>query len=529
MATRKLSGYHSIIFFMAVFLMALFPLALSAQTPAVNTPIENTAPPTPIGSGARSLGYGGAFIAIADDATSASWNPGGLVQLLYPESSMVIDYRTQDVDDDYTDFLSVNFMSLAYPFNIEGTNVVVALAFQQLYDFYFEGDFNEQSNFEDASAAIYRVNFYDPLGGPGFVGWVSEAYTRYDTTKTGMKSIQGQVGALSPAVAVQVTPELSVGFTYNFWADGMVGRDYKYEYEHDISGSEYQEEQGWLTFNDDCTCHDDDGDPVPCENAMFENVYLDNPSCLDSTTSLGTATGDVNSFASHHRRVADIGFEGQNFNVGIMYKPTPRITLGAVYRSEFEADVHLQETRYYTNRVWNGVPQPDLGADYIESYDKMRFPASYGAGVAFRYSDALTMAFDATMVEWDRFVYTYENGEKISLINGLPEDMADIDPTVTYRLGGEYLFIKPNYVVPIRGGLFYDPEPARGEQDDYYGASFGLGLAYKQLIVDMAYWYRWGNDVLLYTTYDPITMQIHENRGDVAEQMIMLSAIIHLQ
>jgi hypothetical protein len=34
--------------------------------------------PNPVGSGARALGFG-AFIAVADDATAASWNPGGLV------------------------------------------------------------------------------------------------------------------------------------------------------------------------------------------------------------------------------------------------------------------------------------------------------------------------------------------------------------------------------------------------------------------------------------------------------------------
>jgi hypothetical protein len=32
---------------------------------------------------------GGAFIAVADDPTAASWNPGGLVQLESPEVSIV--------------------------------------------------------------------------------------------------------------------------------------------------------------------------------------------------------------------------------------------------------------------------------------------------------------------------------------------------------------------------------------------------------------------------------------------------------
>jgi len=52
-------------------------------------PIEITSAPHPIGSGARALGMGGAFIAIADDATAASWNPAGLFQLKKPEISFV--------------------------------------------------------------------------------------------------------------------------------------------------------------------------------------------------------------------------------------------------------------------------------------------------------------------------------------------------------------------------------------------------------------------------------------------------------
>ena len=38
----------------------------------------NAVPHLNIGAGARSLGMGGAFTAIADDATSTVWNPAGL-------------------------------------------------------------------------------------------------------------------------------------------------------------------------------------------------------------------------------------------------------------------------------------------------------------------------------------------------------------------------------------------------------------------------------------------------------------------
>jgi len=55
----------------------------------------------PVGSGARALGMGGAFIAVADDATAASWNPGGLMQLDKPEGSIVGAGFIRDEDLDF--------------------------------------------------------------------------------------------------------------------------------------------------------------------------------------------------------------------------------------------------------------------------------------------------------------------------------------------------------------------------------------------------------------------------------------------
>ncbi len=79
--------------------------------------------------GARSLGLGRAFIALADDATASVANPGGLTQLVRPEFS--IELRYSDVDDSLTqddpgplvveartepdDLLSPSFLSYVYP------------------------------------------------------------------------------------------------------------------------------------------------------------------------------------------------------------------------------------------------------------------------------------------------------------------------------------------------------------------------------------------------------------------------------
>lgn len=75
----------------------LAPTGAAAQAPVVARP-PSVAPDEvdfegltslSLGSGARALGMGGAFLARADDATAVSWNPAGLSYLGRPEFSLV--------------------------------------------------------------------------------------------------------------------------------------------------------------------------------------------------------------------------------------------------------------------------------------------------------------------------------------------------------------------------------------------------------------------------------------------------------
>src|SRR5213083_1097212 len=58
-------------------------LALSLAAPASATKYAGEF--LKIQVGARALGMGGAFVAVADDATAPYWNPAGLVYLPYRE------------------------------------------------------------------------------------------------------------------------------------------------------------------------------------------------------------------------------------------------------------------------------------------------------------------------------------------------------------------------------------------------------------------------------------------------------------
>ena len=75
---------------------------------------SHAAPYLRMGVGARALGMGGAFTAIADDATAAYWNPAGLVKIEHIEATfmyaanMSVEQLGQHLGLDSLAYLSLN-------------------------------------------------------------------------------------------------------------------------------------------------------------------------------------------------------------------------------------------------------------------------------------------------------------------------------------------------------------------------------------------------------------------------------------
>src|SRR3954468_21692066 len=72
---------------------ALIVLHLAAGVAAAQDTILPPAPPGPP-VGVRAAGMGGAFTAVADDASAVYWNPGGLASGAF--FGLTIDYNTAD-------------------------------------------------------------------------------------------------------------------------------------------------------------------------------------------------------------------------------------------------------------------------------------------------------------------------------------------------------------------------------------------------------------------------------------------------
>lgn len=131
--------------------------------------------PEPVGSGARALGQS-AFIAVADDATAASWNPAGLIYLEKPEASLVGAWKASTSDLSSLDNSrlyeegrwsrgEINFMSYAHPMEVGNTDVVISINYHQVYDLELELDWVEPGKERVEAGSKGAIAAYSLAGG----------------------------------------------------------------------------------------------------------------------------------------------------------------------------------------------------------------------------------------------------------------------------------------------------------------------------------------------------------------------------
>ena len=407
------------------FLLVICSISLCFSQPIQR--IEITSSLNPVGSGARAIGMGGAFIAVADDATAASWNPGGLIQLELPEISFVEDifHRIENNNfganpeasgSQHLKKYDINYLSVVYPFHFLRYNMITSLSYQYLYDFTRKWDFSI-TQVSDNELSVNHNILYEQDGG---------------------------LSALGLAYSIEVTPQFSFELTLNIWDDDI------------------------------------------CPNRWEKKSYQ---------SGLGVSNGHPFSFESFS--FERYSLRGINVNLGILWSYRDKLKIGAVLKTPFEADLNHQldsnSSLHYQN------PEDKKG-DVIDSIaltmdEKLNMPVSYGVGIAYRSCDRFTLSLDIFRTEWDDFIITDSHGNQISPISGLSINDSDISGTYQVRIGSEYLIINPKYIIPIRCGIFYDPTPSEGSSDDYYGFSLGSGIKVGRFDFDLAYQYRYGNNV----------------------------------
>lgn len=176
----------------------LIALAMAPAVAALDNSNFLGPQPVPIGAGARALGMGGAFSAVADDATACTWNPAGLTQCERPELAMSGSWNRTDQDNGTQSETSqqrhIDHASAMLPFFAMGCQQVVGVAWQRQYDATYGMD--------------YRVRFDD---GTAFTNERNRATNRGGFTSLGL------------SYAIEPLPGLSLGASINAWADAITG------------------------------------------------------------------------------------------------------------------------------------------------------------------------------------------------------------------------------------------------------------------------------------------------------------------
>lgn len=92
-----------------------------------------------LGSGARAYGMGGAFLARADDATAASWNPAGLSYLRSPEVTLVGNHNSYLIEEgiasDSFQGGSFDFAAFTWPVEFNSVRGSIQVSYQRAIGF----------------------------------------------------------------------------------------------------------------------------------------------------------------------------------------------------------------------------------------------------------------------------------------------------------------------------------------------------------------------------------------------------------
>lgn len=510
------------------------------HAPAFRPPSIFSAP-LPSGSGARALGLAGAFTALADDATAASWNPAGLIQLERPEASAVFraGWETHQYASGADDFntsrddvesRNLNYFSVVYPFQAGGRNAVVSLNYQEVYDFTQRFTANQLSSTGARSHRLDTATYSDTTvqhveqdsttfpDGTIDIDVTSHLTTREasefdqllrsDSISTLEFEQSGSIDAVTPALAVEVTPTFSLGAALNVYRDNMLGgqaiRSRTRAVYSGTSASAFRAtstRETWGTYTYEGTIHVPPGATVP--------VPLDIPIEGSGTyepftdTTRDDSGGDVRFEGVYEEQNAFDDLRGINGTFGALWTVSPRLNLGADLDLPWTAEARQTKTVRNTVTTYDASGRRVLDvaeSSRTETRDvEFRFPLYWSVGALWRWSPVLYSTFDVSQTRWSEFSFQAEGDPKLNPLDGSTYGEHGIDDCWAARYGTEYLVVLTRTEIPLRAGLLWEQHPAVGAPDDYWGVSAGTGISLGRgpgrLILDVAYAFTWSDNV----------------------------------
>ena len=380
--------------------------------------------------GARSLGLGGAFVALADDATAAFANPAGLVQLAELEFS--VEGRSWSYSTPYTRSGRISGAPTGYGIDTNpglssasSEERVNGLSFLSLvYP-------RERWSFAFYRHQISKFQFSSETQGLFGLPHFSQPGTRRERDRR--IQIEYDIASYAVAGSWRINDSFSIGAGIVYFDMGIEGVEAVYSFD---SLDRFFSTNSYL----------------PERN--FENIAY------------------------------DLGETDWGFTAGLLWRLSENWSLGGVYRQGADASAW---SIVISSGPLDGTLPP--GTVKGEVVTPISFPDVFGIGVAYRSTnDRVTVG-----LEWDRVEYsdilsslTLETDVQLDDANelraGIEYAFLDMRPMVALRAG---LWVDPDHRMRSTGSDALTDALFRPGSDETH-LSLGLGMVFRLLQVDLA-------------------------------------------
>lgn len=400
--------------------------------------------------GARARAMGGAFIGRADDATAAATNPAGLTLLVRPE--LAAEYRFVNSKSVATNIIQIpvsNFDSSPTPIVIPdpGGNLDPGHA---------------EFHAKDKQQNVNELGFFSVVY--PFKG-VTVAFSRHELINA------------DAVVSGAVTASPFHFYEPNSFAGNVTISDTNYGFSAAFKAGDKISVGGSIKVSD----------------FSFESL-------------VGAKQKDEIDFGEHFISSISTNSTKVGFNVGVLVRPTPKISLGAVYRYEPKFDLNtLVQNR---DRTSHGLPEPTE----IRRAVDFDIPDTLGVGISISPNPNWNIDLDVDRVFHSQLAPVVQNFSLFTHLLPNPGSQNegvfsfDVDDSTDIHFGAEYLVLGKKNTTAFRAGYyregrnrFYLASAANQEIDAFLRPIFGsnpgndvshwtagAGFTYGQFQIDAA-------------------------------------------
>ncbi len=407
------------------------------------------------GSGARAMGMGNAYLGVADDISSISWNPAGLYKL---ESTILgLSYTSQRPTGEFQSerfnfstftlpgerlsfqhggsFAAVTQANFVAPLRIKGHPFVGSIAYNRV-----SNEFGKQG---------YKLDFFEAFPVFNEAGTFLYTDTVFETIDI-VSELQGGIDAINVGFGTRIRENLAFGTSLNIYSGKAQRNSDVFIFGNDLP---------WINFQH------------------------------------GT-------FTSLRQLVDSNEFSGFNVTLGLKMDGEV-LDAGLVVRTPFSLNQKSQKVFTLINNI-NGGPfftDTTFEIDLLTKYD---IPLMVGLGLGYHYRENWLFAvdmeyrnFSSASIKIRENLILVPGGNNIEEFTVLNSSQWQWSNVFIVRTGTEYLKKTSVGTIPLRAGLGYVPIPTPNvdvsgtrSTSVSYQFSLGTGIHWNQIKLDFGYMYK---------------------------------------